>query len=328
MMKAILCEEFGPPELLRLREVDAPTPGPGQVRIKVEACGVNFPESLIIQDKYQFKVKLPFTPGGEVAGLVESVGEGVTKYTPGDAVMAMALIGGYAEQIVVDQDAIMPRPITMPSEIAAGFTMTYGTSMHALRQRAELCAGETLLVLGAGGGVGLAAVEIGKAMGATVIAAASSEAKLDAAKRAGADFGINYSEEDLRARIKEITEGRGVDVFYDPVGGEMFETCLRSMAWGGRALVVGFAAGEIPKVAVNLTLLKGCAIVGVFWGAFRKKEPKEDENNFSQLFKWFEEGKLKPQVSKAYPLAEAGVALAALVNREVVGKVILVPEAG
>ncbi|MBR9842747.1 MAG: NADPH:quinone oxidoreductase family protein [Rhodobacteraceae bacterium] len=324
-MKAVMCEEFGPPELLQLRDIEAPQPGKGQVRIRVEACGVNFPESLIIQNKYQFKVNLPFTPGGEVAGVVDAVGEGVTGYAPGDAVMAMALTGGYAEQIVVDEDAIMPRPDAMPSEIAAGFTMTYGTSMHALKQRAQLREGETLLVLGAGGGVGLAAVEIGKAMGATVIAAASSQEKLEAAKRAGADHGINYSEEDLRGRIKEITKGRGVDVFYDPVGGDMFETCLRSMAWGGRALVVGFAAGEIPKVAVNLTLLKGCAIVGVFWGAFRKIEPKEDEANFAQLFKWFEEGKLKPQVSKAYPLAEAGEALSALVNRAVVGKVILVP---
>ncbi|MCW8844060.1 MAG: NADPH:quinone oxidoreductase family protein [Rhodobacteraceae bacterium] len=324
-MKAILCEEFGPPDLLQLREVDAPEPRSGQVRIRVEACGVNFPESLIIQNKYQFKAELPFTPGGEVAGVVDAVGDGVTDFRPGDTVMTMALTGGYAEQIVVDQDAIMPRPEAMPSKIAAGFTMTYGTSMHALKQRANLAKGETLLVLGAGGGVGLAAVEIGKAMGATVIAAASSQEKLDAAKRAGADYGVNYAQEELRGRIKEITKGRGVDVFYDPVGGDLFETCLRSMAWGGRALVVGFAAGEIPKVAVNLTLLKGCAIVGVFWGAFRKMEPDADQENFSQLFKWFEEGKLNPQISKAYPLADAGSALSALVNREVVGKVILVP---
>ncbi len=324
-MKAIMCEEFGPPEMLRLREVAAPEPGKGQVRIRVEACGVNFPESLIIQNKYQFKAELPFTPGGEVAGVVDAVGQDVSAFSPGDPVMAMALIGGYAEQIVVDQDAIMRRPEAMTSEIAAGFTMTYGTSMHALKQRARLAGGEVLLVLGAGGGVGLAAVEIGKAMGATVIAAASSEAKLEAAKRAGADHGINYSEEDLRGRVKEITQGKGVDVFYDPVGGDLFESCLRSMAWGGRALVVGFASGEIPKVAVNLTLLKGCAVVGVFWGAFRKIEPKEDAANFAQLFKWFEEDKIAPQVSKAYPLADAGRALAALVNREVVGKVILTP---
>ncbi|WP_297757453.1 NADPH:quinone oxidoreductase family protein [uncultured Shimia sp.] len=324
-MKAMLCEEFGPPELLKLREVATPEPGAGQVRVRVEACGVNFPESLIIQNKYQFKAELPFAPGGEVAGVVDAVGEGVTAFKRGDAVMAMALTGGYAEQIIVDQDAIMSRPETMKSEIAAGFTMTYGTSMHALKQRARLQEGEVLLVLGAGGGVGLAAVEIGKAMGATVIAAASSAEKLEAAKQAGADHFINYSDEDLRGRVKEITGGRGVDAFYDPVGGGMFESCLRSMAWGGRALVVGFASGDIPKVAVNLTLLKGCAIVGVFWGAFRKIEPKEDAANFAQLFKWFEEGKLAPQVSKAYPLADAGQALSALVNREVVGKVILTP---
>ena len=324
-MKAIMCEEFGPPELLRLREVADPEPGKGQVRMRVEACGVNFPESLIIQNKYQFKAELPFSPGGEVAGIVDAVGADVTEYAPGDRVMAMALTGGYAEKIVVDAEALMRPPASMPSEIAAAFTMTYGTSMHALEQRGQLRSGETLLVLGAGGGVGLAAVEIGKAMGATVIAAASSREKLEAAKRAGADHEINYSQEDLRGRIKEITKGRGVDVFYDPVGGDMFESCLRSMAWGGRALVVGFASGDIPKVAVNLTLLKGCAIVGVFWGAFRKIEPKEDAKNFAKLFRWFEEGKLKPQVSKAYPLAEAGSALNALVNRAVVGKVILVP---
>jgi NADPH2:quinone reductase len=320
-----MCEEFGPPEMLRLREIAAPEPGQGQVRIRVEACGVNFPESLIIQNKYQFKAELPFTPGGEVAGIVDAVGEDVQAFSPGDPVMAMALVGGYAEQIVVDQDAVMHRPEAMTSEIAAGFTMTYGTSMHALKQRARLAEGEVLLVLGAGGGVGLAAVEIGKAMGATVIAAASSEAKLEAAKRAGADHFINYSDEDLRGRVKEITRGKGVDVVYDPVGGDMFESCLRSMAWGGRALVVGFASGEIPKVAVNLTLLKGCAVVGVFWGAFRKIEPKQDAANFVQLFKWFAEDKLCPQVSKAYPLAEAAEALQALVNRDVVGKVVLKP---
>lgn len=324
-MKAVMCEEFGGPELLKVREVETSEPGAGQLRIRVGACGVNFPESLIIQNKYQFKAELPFTPGGEVAGVVDAVGDGVTGFAVGDKVMAMALTGGYAEEIIVDADAVMHRPETMPSDIAAGFTMTYGTSMHALKQRAQLREGETLLVLGAGGGVGLAAVEIGKAMGAMVIAAASSGEKLAAAERAGADHLINYSEDDLRGRIKEITKGRGVDVFYDPVGGDMFESCLRSMAWGGRALVVGFAAGEIPKVAVNLTLLKGCAIVGVFWGAFRKIQPKEDAANFAQLFKWFEDGKLKPQVSKAYPLSQAGEALGALVNRAVVGKVILVP---
>ncbi|WP_204115244.1 zinc-binding dehydrogenase [Shimia biformata] len=324
-MKAILCEEHGPPELLKLRDIDAPDPGKGAVRIRVDACGVNFPETLIIQNKYQFKPDLPFVPGGEVAGTIDAVGEGVTGFEVGDKVMAMSLTGGFAEQIVVDAISVRKRPDTMPGEIAAGFTMTYGTSMHALKQRAKLQPGETLLVLGAGGGVGLAAVEIGKAMGATVIAAASSQDKLDAASRAGADHLINYTSEDLRARLKEITGGKGVDVFYDPVGGDMFETCLRSMAWDGRALVVGFASGEIPKVAINLTLLKGCAIVGVFWGAFRRQFPSEDAANFDQLFEWFEAGKLAPQISKTYALANAGQALIDLAARNVVGKVIVKP---
>jgi NADPH2:quinone reductase len=311
--------------MLRLREVDDPVPGAGDVLIRVEACGVNFPETLIIENKYQFKPPLPFIPGSEVAGVVEAVGDKVSRFTPGDKVMAMDLTGGYASKIAVSQVSVMPRPDTMPADIAAGFTMTYGTSMHALKQRAKLQPGETLLVLGAGGGVGLAAVEIGKAMGATVIAAASSQEKLDAAAKAGADHGINYSDEDLRARLKELTKGRGVDVFYDPVGGALFETALRSMAWDGRALVVGFASGEIPKVAVNLTLLKSCAVVGVFWGAFRAQFPKEEAQNFAELFTWYEEGKLKPQVSATLQLEQAVQALNDLKNRKVIGKVILTP---
>lgn len=324
-MKAMMCEEFGPPDMLKLREVEDPKTGRGDVLIRIEACGVNFPETLIIENKYQFKPPLPFTPGGEVAGIVEAVGERVTNFAVGDQVMGMALTGGYAEKIAIPEASVMQRPETMPADIAAGFTMTYGTSMHALKQRAKLQAGETLLVLGAGGGVGLAAVEIGKTMGATVIAAASSQEKLDAAARAGADHGINYSEEDLRGRLKELTKGRGVDVFYDPVGGEMFETALRSMAWDGRGLVVGFASGEIPKVAVNLTLLKSCSVVGVFWGAFRAQFPKEDAQNFAELFAWYEEGRLKPQISAAFPLDQAAQALNDLKNRKVVGKVIVKP---
>lgn len=324
-MKAVMCEEFGPPDLLKVRDLPTPEPQKGFVRIRVEACGVNFPETLIIQNKYQFKPDLPFTPGGEVAGVIDAIGEGVTGFATGDRVMAMALTGGYAEEILVDAESVTKRPDSMPGDVAAGFTMTYGTSMHALKQRARLQAGETLLVLGAGGGVGLAAVEIGKAMGARVIAAASSQDKLDAALRAGADHAINYSEEDLRSRLKEVTGGKGIDVFYDPVGGEMFETCLRSMAWSGRALVVGFASGEIPKVAVNLTLLKGCSIVGVFWGAFRRQFPQEDAANFRELFDWFEQGKLRPQISQTYALQDAAKALNDLANRKVVGKVILKP---
>lgn len=324
-MKAVMCEEYGPPDLLRLRDLEEPSPAAGQVRIRVEACGVNFPETLIIENKYQLKPDLPFTPGGEVAGIVDAVGEGVSGLCVGDSVMAMALTGGYAEQILVDAQAVRKRPAGMPGTLAAGFTMTYGTSMHALKQRAQLQPGETLLVLGAGGGVGLAAVEIGKAMGAKVIAAASSADKLEAATKAGADHVINYQSEDLRTRLKELTGGAGVDVFYDPVGGEMFETCLRAMAWGGRALVVGFASGEIPKVAINLTLLKCCAIVGVFWGSFRRQFPEQDDRNFDELFAWYESGKLAPQITAAYPLDRAAAALNDLANRRVVGKVIIKP---
>lgn len=322
-MRAVMCETYGPPDTLVVKEVDDLTPGKGQVRIAVEACGVNFPDTLIIEGKYQFKPDLPFAPGGEVSGVVDMVGEGVTTTKVGDRVMAMSLHGGFAEQCVMAEAALIRRPDDMPGDIAAGFTMTYGTSMHALKQRANLQPGETLLVLGAGGGVGLAAVEIGKAMGAVVIAAASSADKLGAANDAGADHLINYSQEDLRARIKAITSGQGVDVFYDPVGGEMFEKALRSTAWRGRALVVGFASGEIPKIAINLALLKGCSIVGVFWGAFRLRETAEDNRNFDELFQMWRDGKLKPLISQALPLEDASKALNDLANRRVVGKVVL-----
>lgn len=322
-MKAVLCERYGPPETLVLKDVAEPKPGPKQVRIAIEACGVNFPDTLIIEGKYQFKPDLPFSPGGEVSGVVDMVGDEVTGVSVGDKVMAMSLHGGFAEYCVMDADALLARPGEMPGDVAAGFTMTYGTSMHALKQRADLKAGETLLVLGAGGGVGLAAVEIGKAMGAQVIAAASSAEKLAAASAAGADHLINYATDDLRARIKDITGGKGVDVVYDPAGGDMFEQALRSTAWRGRVLVVGFASGEIPKVPVNLALLKGCAIVGVFWGAFRLRETAEDNRNFAQLFDWWRAGKLKPLVSQTLPLEQAADALEALANRRAIGKIVL-----
>ncbi len=326
-MKAVMCEEFGPPETLKLRDVPDLTPGKGKVRIRIEACGVNFPDTLIIENKYQFKPDLPFSPGGEVAGTVDAIGEGVTTAKVGDKVMAMTLSGGFAEQIIVDAKALLRRPASMPGDVAAAFTMTYGTSMHALKQRGRLQPGETLLVLGAGGGVGLAAVEIGALMGAKVIAAASSAEKLAAAKAAGATEFINYTTENLRDRIKEITKGQGVDVFYDPVGGDLFEQALRSTAWRGRALVVGFAAGDIPKIPINLALLKGCEIVGVFWGAFRMRETALDNENFDQLFAWYEAGKLKPYVSKTYPLDQAVEALNVLKNRQAIGKVVLTNQA-
>ena len=322
-MKAMLCEKFGPPENLVLKEVADLTPLAGQVRIATEACGVNFPDTLIIENKYQFKPELPFAPGGEVAGIVDAVGDGVSQDLLGQSVMCMTLSGGFAEQTLCKAEDLLARPSFMPSTVAAGFIMTYGTSMHALKQRAQLQAGETLLVLGAGGGVGLAAVEIGKQMDATVIAAASSVEKLKAAKDAGADHLIDYSQQDLRSALKDIVGKKGVDVVYDPVGGDMFEAALRSTAWGGRVLVVGFASGNIPKVPVNLALLKGCSIVGVFWGAFRLNYTKEDNENFEQLFAWYAQGKLKPFTSKTYTISEAALALNDLKNRKAIGKLII-----
>jgi NADPH2:quinone reductase len=319
-MKAMLCEKFGPPEDLVFKEVSDLIPSAGQVRISTEACGVNFPDTLIIEDRYQFKPDLPFAPGGEVTGIVDSVGDGVSQDLLGQPVMCMTLSGGFAEQTLCKAEDLIIRPSFMPSTVAAGFTMTYGTSMHALKQRAQLQAGETLLVLGAGGGVGLAAVEIGKQIKATVIAAASSTEKLNAAKNAGADHLIDYSQQDLRNALKDIVGKKGVDVVYDPVGGNMFEAALRSTAWGGRVLVVGFASGEIPKVPVNLALLKGCSIVGVFWGAFRLNYTKEDNENFKQLFAWYAQGKLKPLTSKTYTLNDAALALNDIKNRKAIGK--------
>lgn len=322
-MKSVICEQFGPPETLKLKEVKDLEPGPNQVRIDIEACGVNFPDTLIIEDKYQFKPPLPFSPGGEVAGVVRKIGDGVKDVSVGAKVMAMTLSGGFSEQILVDANALLNCPEDMDFVTASGFTMTYGTSMHALKQRAELKMGETLLVLGAGGGVGLAAVEIGKAMGAKVIAAASSPEKLAAAERAGADHLINYLDNDLRDSIKSIVGKKGIDVVYDPVGGDMFEKVLRSTAWGGRALIVGFASGEIPKVPVNIPLLKGCAIVGVFWGAFRLNETKLDNENFKQLFDWYGEGKLNPQISETFSLDQASIALRRIMDRKAIGKIVL-----
>ena len=322
-MKAMLCEKFGPPEDLVLKEIADLTPLVGQVRIATEACGVNFPDTLIIENKYQFKPDLPFAPGGEITGIVDAVGDGVSQDLLGQPVMCMTLSGGFAEQTICKAEDLIARPSFMPSTIAAGFTMTYGTSMHALKQRARLQPGETLLVLGAGGGVGLAAVEIGKQMNATVIAAASSAEKLKAAEDAGADHLIDYSQQDLRSALKDIVGIKGVDVVYDPVGGDMFEAALRSTAWGGRVLVVGFASGNIPKVPINLALLKGCSIVGVFWGAFRLNYTEEDNENFKELFAWYDQGKLKPFTSKTYTLNDAHLALNNLKNRKAIGKLII-----
>ncbi|MFN3586747.1 MAG: NADPH:quinone oxidoreductase family protein [Moraxellaceae bacterium] len=324
-MKAVLCKQHGLPETLVVEEVPSPVPGPKQVVIRVQACGVNFPDTLIIQNLYQFKPALPFSPGGEVAGVVAAVGEGVKHVQPGMPVLAFTGWGGFAEEVLADARQVVPLPPGLDAKIAAAFMMTYGTSYHALKDRAQLQPGETLLVLGAAGGVGLAAIELGKKMGARVIAAASSAEKLDVCRQHGADECINYTSEDLKARVKELTAGKGVDVIYDPVGGEHAELALRSIAWKGRYLVVGFAAGEIPKIPLNLPLLKGCAILGVFWGDFAAREPQANMANGMQLFQWLMAGELRPHVSASYPLADAALALRSLMERRVTGKVVLVP---
>jgi NADPH2:quinone reductase len=324
-MKAVVCKQYGPPESLVIEDVESPRPGQGQVVISVQACGVNFPDTLIIQGKYQFKPPLPFTPGNEVAGIVKEVGEGVTRVRAGDRVIAFTGTGGFAEEAIADAATLVPMPEGMDFATASGFVLTYATSHYALKDRAQLRPGETLLVLGAAGGVGLAAVEIGKVMGARVIAAASSAEKLAVCREHGADEGINYAAEDLRERVKALTAGNGVDVVYDPVGGSYSEPALRSIAWGGRHLVIGFTAGDIPRIPLNLTLLKGCAIVGVFWGAFTTREPQRNQDYIQELLAWLMAGKLKPLISATYPLDRAADALNAILHREVKGKVVLLP---
>lgn len=325
-MKAVLCKVFGPPESLVLEDVEPLKPGKKQVVVNVKACGVNFPDTLIIQNKYQFKPALPFSPGGELAGIITSIGEEVTRYKEGDRVIAFTGWGGFAEEAVVDVARLIPLPDGVDYLVGSSFVMTYGTSYHALKDRAQLKADETLLVLGAAGGVGLAAVELGKMMGARVIAAASTDAKLEICRQYGADEVINYTTDSLKDKLKELTGGKGADVVYDPVGGEYSEIALRGTAWEGRYLVVGFAAGDIPRIPLNLTLLKGCSIVGVFWGAFTEKEPRKNQQNLQELLQWYMEGKLKPLISATYPLNEAAAALNDMLLRKVTGKVVLVTE--
>lgn len=322
-MKAVLCKAFGPADSLVLEEVASPAPKPSEVLIDIHAAGVNFPDTLIIEGKYQFKPPFPFSPGGEAAGVVAAVGDKVRHLKPGDRVIALTGWGSFAEQIAVSAERVLPIPASLDFTTAAAFGMTYGTSMHALRQRAALQAGETLLVLGASGGVGLAAVEIGKALGARVIAAASSAEKLAVARAAGADELLNYAEEDLRERLKALTGGQGVDVVYDPVGGQLSEPAFRSLGWNGRHLVIGFASGSIPALPANLPLLKGAALVGVFWGAFVARQPQDNLANFQQLFRWHAEGRLKPLVSQTYPLEHASEAIARLAARQALGKLVV-----
>lgn len=322
-MKAVQCINYGLPDTLVLQDTPTPSITNGEVLIEVKACGVNFPDALIIQNKYQFKPPLPFAPGGEVAGIVMATGADVKHLKTGDRVLALCGWGGFAEQVAVDAARVFPIPGDMDYITAASTLYNYGTSYHALKDRAGLKTGEILLVMGAAGGVGIAAVELGKLMGATVIAAASTDDKLALCKEKGADHLVNYTTEDLRARIKEITGNKGVDVIYDPIGGKLAEQALRSIAWKGRYLIVGFASGEIPQLAFNLALLKGCSVMGVFWGSFAEKEPKQSRQNLGELLQWLRAGKIKQPIHKIYGLDEGAQAINDIMNRKVIGKAIV-----
>jgi NADPH2:quinone reductase len=332
-MKAALCTHYGPPEELEIGDVPSPAPGKGQVLIAVKSCGVNFPDVLLIQDKYQFKPPLPFSPGGEVAGIVKKVGEGVAALKPGDRVIASIGTGGFAEETLADATRSVPMPDALDFDVASAFFIAYGTSWHALKDRAQLKPGETLVVLGAAGGVGLAAVEIGHAIGARVIAGASSAEKVDLAKRHGADDGFVYptgtlskeQQKNLSEEIRRLTGGNGADVLYDPVGSDYAEPALRAMNWGGRYLVIGFAGGDIPRVPLNLTLLKGSSIVGVFWGAAVARNAKKGFADLAEIARLIAEGKLRPHISARLPLSRAGEAIRLLMDRKATGKVVVVP---
>lgn len=335
-MKAMMSVEAGGPDSLRLMEVATPEPAAGQIRIAVKAAGVNFPDTLIIRDLYQFRPARPFAPGGEVAGIVDALGDGVTQFRKGDRVLAMTLQGGYATDLVVDAKAAAKIPDAMPFDEAAGFLMTYGTSHYALKDRAQLKPGETLFILGAAGGVGAAAIEIGKAMGAKVIAGVSSPEKAAFARELGADDFVIYPKEidkdgqktlsnAIKTACANLGSSDGANVVYDAVGGDYAEPAVRALAWEGRFLVVGFPAG-IPKLPLNLTLLKSCQIVGVFWGAFTMRNPKRHAEHVAELFRWYTEGKVKPRVTARFALEKAAEALKLVESRQVQGKAVLVME--
>ena len=322
-MKALVCNEFATIDKLNLEDKPVPKPSKGEVLIDVKAAGVNFPDLLTVQGKYQIKPPLPFIPGTEVAGVVTAVGESVSRRKVGDKVIATTQIGGFAEQCVAPEYATIEMAESMSFPQAAGFSITYGTSYYALKQRANLQAGETVLVLGAAGGVGIATIQIAKAMGAKVIAAASSEEKLDFATEAGADMRINYSNEPLKDKIKELTGGKGADVIYDPVGGDLSEQAFRGVAWDGRFLVIGFAAGPIPAIPLNLALLKGASMMGVFWGSWMARQPQEAMQNFKELIDMIDAGQFSPLVTEVYDLDDYQAALASISERRAKGKVIL-----
>jgi len=330
-MKALQCVEIGGPDKLEINEVESPSAIPGHVVIDVKSGSINFPDVLMIQGLYQYQPPLPFTPGGESAGIISEIGEEVTKFKVGDKVFAMTGTGAFAEKILAHEGSCTLIPDSMDYDSAAALSMTYGTSLYALKQRANIQPGETLLVLGASGGVGIAAIELGKAMGAKVIAAASTQDKIDMCMAHGADEGFIYpsgnldrdQQKQLSNKIKELTGGMGANVVYDPVGDSYAEPCLRATAWEGRYLVIGFAAGEIPKIPLNITLLKGCQIVGVFWGAWVGLFPDENKKNFDELFKLHAEGKINPEVSQRYALEDSAEAFSHLANRKAKGKVII-----
>ena len=332
-MKAMLSKQVGGPETLVLDELPDPKPGKGEVLLAVKACGVNYPDVLIIEDRYQFKPPRPFAPGGEVAGVVEAVGEGVTQFKPGDRVIGSSYAGGMSEKLVLEAARCFAMPAAMPFDDASALILTYGTTIHALKDRARIKPGETLLVLGAAGGVGISAVELGKAYGARVIAAASSEEKVALARKHGADDGVVYpagpfdkaGTRALADIFKKACGEAGADVIYDPVGGDYSEAALRAIAWEGRFLVVGFPAG-IAKLPLNLTLLKSCQVVGVFWGAFARRDPKANAANVAELMRLYAEGKIKPVISERYPLARAGEAIARLAARKAMGKIVVTME--
>ncbi|MDX2303515.1 MAG: NADPH:quinone oxidoreductase family protein [Microscillaceae bacterium] len=325
-MKAVLCKEYGHWSNLRVEDIPSPKAGKGQVLIEIKACGVNFPDLLIVEGLYQFKPPLPFSPGAEVAGVVKELGEGVKHLEVGDRVFTGLLFGGYAQEVATDARTVFKIPDDMDFVQAASLMMTYGTSYHALVDRARIRPDETLLVLGAAGGVGLAAMDIAKALGAKVIAAASTDEKLEFCKAFGADEVINYNREDLKERIKTLTKGQGVNVIYDPVGGDFSESAFRSIAWEGRFLVVGFAAGQIPKIPLNLPLLKGADIIGVFWGAFTQRDPRRNMENMQAILSLFQEGKLRNHIHATYSLEQVQEALREVAQRKVIGKVVLLTE--
>ena len=324
-MRALLCTEWGPASKLVVGDAPDPEPGPTDAVVRVHAASVNFPDTLIIENKYQMRPAPPFSPGGECTGVVEAVGAEVTSVRPGDRVLAFTGYGCFAEKVRVDARALVPLDRDVDLVLASTLPMTFGTSLHALEDRAALRPGETLVVLGASGGVGLAAIEIGKALGARVIAAASNAERLALCKEHGADACIDYGAEDLGVCIKDLTRGKGADIVYDPVGGPLTERAVRSLAWRGRLLVIGFASGEIPKIPLNLPLLKGCSLVGVFWGELTRREPERLAVNLQTLFLWLKEGKIRPHVSGTYPLERGAEAIAALAERRVSGKLVITP---